>query len=232
MLAARVPTAVSRQDLTRCDSDVSSEGGKAKTRGYWDELMKGEVVAYAAVSFCYALGQSLYDIFQSQQAKASTTGLLNWWSGSALTSLLGPGDDAYVSAYAYAILVSAYAFAKAVSSPYVGDLSDRFGRRRVLVATLVCTGLALLLCGRAERFATVLVVRLLTGCVANGGLLTARATDVATTHAQRTRLFALFTTSWAVARVVAAATVRLAHLGMRTACCFCLLYTSPSPRDS
>ena len=30
MLAARVPTAVSRQDLTRCDSDVSSEGGKAK----------------------------------------------------------------------------------------------------------------------------------------------------------------------------------------------------------
>ena len=221
MLAARVPTAVSRQDLTRCDSDVSSEGGKPAA-GYWDDV-EWEVVAYAAVSFCYALGQSLYDIFQSQQAKASTTGLLNWWSGSALTSLLGPGDDAYVSAYAYAILVSAYAFAKAVSSPYVGDLSDRFGRRRVLVATLVCTGLALLLCGRAERFATVLVVRLLTGCVANGGLLTARATDVATTHAQRTRLFALFTTSWAVARVVAAAMVRLAHLGMRTACCLACL---------
>ena len=138
-------------------------------------------------------------------AKASTTGLLNWWSGSALTSLLGPGDDAYVSAYAYAILVSAYAFAKAVSSPYVGDLSDRFGRRRVLVATLVCTGLALLLCGRAERFATVLVVRLLTGCVANGGLLTARATaqDVVKRAKRRVRC----------ACVVAAAMVRLAHLG-------------------
>ena len=109
----------------------------------------------------------------------------------AVHKLRNPDADwtaahAHVSAYAYAILVSAYAFAKAVSSPYVGDLSDRFGRRRVLVATLVCTGLALLLCGRAERFATVLVVRLLTGCVANGGLLTARATDVATTHAQRT----------------------------------------------
>jgi hypothetical protein len=35
MLAARVPTAVSRQDLTRCDSDVSSEGGKPAA-GYWD----------------------------------------------------------------------------------------------------------------------------------------------------------------------------------------------------
>ena len=178
MLAARVPTAVSRQDLTRCDSDVSSECGKAKTRGYWDELMKGEVVAYAAVSFCYALGQSLYDIFQSQQAKSSTKNLLQWW-----TARLGREGDAHVSAYAYAILVSVYAFAKAVSSPYVGDLSDRFGRRRVLVATLVLTGLALLLCGRAERFWAVLLARLLTGCVANGGLLTARATDVAATRA-------------------------------------------------
>ena len=139
-----------------------------------------------------------------------TSSLLQRWSVS--------DEDGYVAAYAYALLVSAYAFAKAVSSPYVGFLSDRFGRRPVLVATLVCTALALLLCGRATTFSGVLACRLFTGCVANGGLLTARATDMATSHMRRTRLFALFTTSWAVARVVAACLMRAVKMEIGGAC--------------
>ena len=213
MLAARVPTAISRQDLSKW-AENRPEAPPAPARGYWEELLDGEVVTYAAVSFFYALGQSLYDIFQSQQARAASAHLLEWWGG---------GDDGYAAAYAYAILVSAYALAKAVASPYVGDLSDRFGRTRVLVATLLCTAACLLACGRAERYGAVFACRLLTGVVANGGLLTARATDVAATHAQRTRLFALFTTSWAVARVTAAAVVRYFHTKIGSTCALAAL---------
>ena len=131
MLAARVPTAISRQDLSRLDAASPRRSPRHQRRAVWEDLWDREVVAYAVVSFCYALGQSLYDIFQSQQAKLMTSSLLQRWSVS--------DEDGYVAAYAYALLVSAYAFAKAVSSPYVGFLSDRFGRRPVLVATLVCT---------------------------------------------------------------------------------------------
>ena len=125
MLAARVPTAISRQDLSRLDAASPRRSPRHQRRAVWEDLWDREVVAYAVVSFCYALGQSLYDIFQSQQAKLMTSSLLQRWSVS---------DEGYVAAYAYALLVSAYAFAKAVSSPYVGFLSDRFGRRPVLVA--------------------------------------------------------------------------------------------------
>ena len=152
-----------------------------------------EEKAYAAVSFLYALGQGLYDIYSSQQARQTS-------------SRFGNG---FLAAYAYAMLVSAYPFAKAISSPYVGYLSDKLGRRRVLVATLAATAFCLRLCGTARSYQSVLFARLLTGCVANGGLLTARATDVAADHAQRTRLFSLFTTAWALARVAAALIVRL-----------------------
>ena len=121
MLAARVPTAISRQDLSRLDAASPRRSPRHQRRAVWEDLWDREVVAYAVVSFCYALGQSLYDIFQSQQAKLMTSSLLQRWSVS--------DEDGYVAAYAYALLVSAYAFAKAVSSPYVGFLSDRFGRR-------------------------------------------------------------------------------------------------------
>jgi MFS family permease len=80
----------------------------------------------------------------------------------------------------YAMAMSAYPFAKALSSPYIGHLSDRWGRRKVLVWTLIATAVCLHLCGVAQSYAAVLACRLLTGCVANGGLLTARATDIVT----------------------------------------------------
>lgn len=164
-----------------------------------------EVWAYGCVSFLYALGQSLYDMFQSQQAKRSSDALLETWG-------------VYVSAYGYSIVVSANALAKAMSSPYVGHLSDRFGRREVLVATLMLNAACLRWCGSARSYWSVLACRLATGCVANGGLLTARATDVAADHAQRTRLFSLFTTAWAFARVAAALVLRVFGCRIKAAC--------------
>eukprot|EP00629_Pelagomonadales_sp_RCC1024_P006057 CAMPEP_0119279246 /NCGR_PEP_ID=MMETSP1329-20130426/20450_1 /TAXON_ID=114041 /ORGANISM="Genus nov. species nov., Strain RCC1024" /LENGTH=471 /DNA_ID=CAMNT_0007279783 /DNA_START=236 /DNA_END=1648 /DNA_ORIENTATION=- len=224
MLAARVPTAISRQDLSKLDSPHKAPRRARSESEHWADLFwDREVIAYALVSFCYALGQALYDIFQSQQAKRSANSLLEWWAGVLPASTIDVADESYLAAYAYAMLVSAYPFAKAISSPYVGDLSDRFGRRPVLVATLFFTAFALFFCGKATTFSGVLACRLLTGCAANGGLLTARATDMAATHMQRTRLFGLFTTSWAVARVVAATLVRALKLDVGRACAMALL---------
>ena len=80
MLAARVPTAISRQDLSRLDAASPRRSPRHQRRAVWEDLWDREVVAYAVVSFCYALGQSLYDIFQSQQAKLMTSSLLQRWS--------------------------------------------------------------------------------------------------------------------------------------------------------
>jgi len=239
MLAAHFPTARSRCDLDHMIKSSSSRNLLRRNGSYSSSSSGGSITssstlrhrgskkkresvhlnedekkhhhhhpeearAYAAVSLLYALGQSLYDIFSSQQAKSSTLRFKN----------------AYLAAYAYAILVSAYPMAKALSSPYVGHLSDKIGRKSVLVATLVATGLCLACCGSAESYWGVLVARFATGCVANGGLLTARATDIAADHAQRTRLFSLFTTAWAIARVGAAVLVRLLTLDVARACKF------------
>ena len=92
MLAARVPTAISRQDLSRLDAASPRRSPRHQRRAVWEDLWDREVVAYAVVSFCYALGQSLYDIFQSQQAKLMTSSLLQRWSVT--------DEDGYVAAYA------------------------------------------------------------------------------------------------------------------------------------
>jgi len=222
MLAAHFPTATSRCDLREPEKVrqrrkkpflLEDRHGSSSSSSLDEETKRApapkkskqttpEAGAYAAVSFLYALGQALYDIFSSQQAQTCS-------------QLFGRG---FLAAYAYAMLVSAYPFAKAISSPYVGYISDTFGRRRVLVATLAATALCLRFCGNASTYRSVLLARLLTGCVANGGLLTARATDVAADHAQRTRLFSLFTTAWATARVAAAVVVRTLRVDLASAC--------------
>lgn len=223
-----MPTATSRMDLSSCKPEVGGKGraspwtrtaigtsailrlrpvrlGKglsnsvscAESKNFLDQA---ELTGFAGVCFTYALGQSLYDMFQSSQVKASTA---SWSTGRHI---------------AYAISVSAYPLAKVVSSPYIGHLSDRFGRREVMCLTLACTGLSWHVCGSVESFWSLLACRLAMGCVATGGLLTARATDVAANDAQRTRLFSVFTTAWAGARVLAAVVVKLSLSDVRRAC--------------
>lgn len=235
MLAARMPTATSRMDLSSCSSDYQrqshtstvGETGTLRRRGNHVKglshasaelyahrrklLKRAELIGFAAVCFTYALGQSLYDMFQSSQVKASTA---SWSAG---------GHSAY------AVSVSAYSLAKVVSSPYVGHMSDRFGRRKVTCLALLCTGLCWQLCGLVSSFWPVLACRLAMGCVATGGLLTARATDVAVDHAQRTRLFSVFTTAWAGARIIAAIVIKLSQADVHRACraaSFCGYFSS------
>ncbi|MGZ3693594.1 MAG: MFS transporter, partial [Bdellovibrionota bacterium] len=53
-------------------------------------------------------------------------------------------EPAQVSAY-YGYFVSLYACMQFLASPFLGALSDRFGRRPVLLVSLCCAGLDYLL---------------------------------------------------------------------------------------
>lgn len=81
-----------------------------------------------------------------------------------LTDVTGLGVSAAAS-YA-GILYLVYALAQFVMSPVLGGLSDRFGRRPVLLLSLVFYGLDFLLMAVAPSFAWLVVARLLAGATA------------------------------------------------------------------
>ncbi|WP_255198639.1 MFS transporter [Halorarius litoreus] len=70
------------------------------------------------------------------------------------------------------LLVSAYFVVGIVVSPFIGILADRFGRRRVLVPSLLLFGLAGGATVLATDFTTVLVLRAIAGTAAAGIFVT------------------------------------------------------------
>ena len=64
------------------------------------------------------------------------------------------------------LLVSVYAIAAAVVSFAIGPLSDRTGRRRMLIAALILFTAATLLCGLAWDYASLVAFRAVTGAAA------------------------------------------------------------------
>jgi len=98
----------------------------------------------------------------------------------------------------YGVILSAYAAAQFVCSPLWGRLSDRIGRRRVLLITVAGTAASLALLAMAESIALVLAARVLAGAFAgNIGVASAYITDV-TPPAERTGRLALIGLCFAV----------------------------------
>lgn len=89
------------------------------------------------------------------------------------------------------VILTAYAAAQFAFAPMWGRLSDRVGRRRVLLSTVAGTSLALLLLGLASSLEWMLVARLLAGAfAANLSVASAYITDV-TDESERTRFMGL-----------------------------------------
>lgn len=179
--------------LSRSSSSPSRANGQPD--GERHRTSRAEKISYCLVCFLYALGPSLMDIFLSPMCREVVGNLMRG---------MGWSTDGHLFSYLYALTLSAYAFSKCGSAPFIGHLSDRLGRRRTLSFTLLVTGICLLLTGHCTTWLSLLLCRLFTGLFANGGLLTAYAADIAVSMTDRTSLFSYFITSWAFARVFAA----------------------------
>ena len=79
-----------------------------------------------------------------------------------------------LSAWQIGILQSAYPFCQLFAAPVLGRLSDRFGRKPVLVASQIGTTLSFIILALAQRFELMLLARMLDGA-SGGNILVAQA---------------------------------------------------------
>ncbi len=102
------------------------------------------------------------------------------------------------SAFELGLLLASHAAMQFLFSPVWGRLSDRIGRRPVMLMTIAGTALALLFLGLAETLTQVFLARFLSGIFgSNISVATAYLTDV-TEEADRTRWMGMIGASFAV----------------------------------
>ena len=100
------------------------------------------------------------------------------------------------------LIMTAYAAAQFAFAPLWGRLSDRFGRRPVLLVTIAGTAVGLLALGLAGSIAAIVAARLLGGAfAANLGVASAYIADV-TPASERTRWMGLLGASFGVGFVL------------------------------
>ncbi|MCC6435090.1 MAG: MFS transporter [Acidimicrobiales bacterium] len=122
-------------------------------------------------------------------------------------------NDLGASAFVVGIVLAAYSAAQLVGAPVLGKLSDRYGRRPVLVISLIGSAVGHLLTGLASSVALIIFARAFDGF--SGGSLSiahAAAADLAP-PAQRPRLFGLLGAWIALGFVAGPALGSLAALG-------------------
>lgn len=102
--------------------------------------------------------------------------------------LLGPfAKEFALSGWQIGLLFSAYPMCQLVAGPILGRMSDRYGRRPVLIGSQAGTAVSFLMLGLANDFSTMLIARMLDGA-SGGNILVAQAyvADV-TTRENRSR---------------------------------------------
>jgi DHA1 family tetracycline resistance protein-like MFS transporter len=94
---------------------------------------------------------------------------------SIVMPLLGPfGKEYGFSGGRIALLYAAYPMCQLVAGPILGRLSDRFGRRPILVVSQAGTALSFLILGLSRDFTVMFLARLLDGA-SGGNILVAQA---------------------------------------------------------
>jgi DHA1 family tetracycline resistance protein-like MFS transporter len=100
------------------------------------------------------------------------------------------------------VIIAAYAAAQFVCAPLWGRLSDRIGRRPVMLMTIAGTALSLLFLGLADSVLTIFLARLLGGAfAANVSVASAYVSDV-TAAEERTRWMGMLGASFGVGFVL------------------------------
>lgn len=118
----------------------------------------------------------------------------------------------HTSSFEAALLVAAFSAASFVFSPFWGRVSDRFGRRPVLLVSLAGTAVGSLLTGAASGFAMLMAGRIIDGASgASVSVAQAAAADLARPQ-ERARLFGLLGAAFGIGFVAGPALGAIAAL--------------------
>lgn len=114
-------------------------------------------------------------------------------------------NDKRIALYA-GMVTSAFALAEAMSSSLWGRLSDKLGRKLILLSGLAGTGISMIAFGFAQNLATALIARALGGLLnGNIGVLQTTVAEVVKNEAHQGVAFALMPTVWCVGAIIGSA---------------------------
>ncbi|KAF1997355.1 MFS general substrate transporter [Amniculicola lignicola CBS 123094] len=111
-------------------------------------------------------------------------------------------SPAQISMYV-GMVTSAFAFAEGISGAFWGRLSDRVGRKKVLLGGLFGTGLSMLLLGFAQNFQMALLARALGGLLnGNIGVLQTTVAELVTVEKHQPRAYSIMPFVWCLGTII------------------------------
>ncbi|KAF2138028.1 uncharacterized protein K452DRAFT_277718 [Aplosporella prunicola CBS 121167] len=111
-------------------------------------------------------------------------------------------DEKQIAMYA-GMVTSAFAFAEFMTGVMWGRLSDRFGRKPILLTGLAGTGLSMLLFGLAPNLPVALLARALGGLLnGNIGVLQTTVAEVVTVESQQPRAYSIMPFVWCLGSII------------------------------
>jgi len=114
-------------------------------------------------------------------------------------------NDKQIALYA-GLVTSAFAFAECLAGPFWGRLSDKYGRKPILLCGITGTGLSMLVFGFARDLPTALIARALGGILnGNIGVLQTTVAEVVTVEAHQARAYAIMPFVWCLGSIVGSA---------------------------
>ena len=111
-------------------------------------------------------------------------------------------DEKRIAFYA-GLVISAFALAESMSSSIWGTLSDKFGRKPVLMCGLAGTGISMLIFGFSPNLQTALIARALGGLLnGNIGVIQTTVAEIVTNEEHYGRAFSIMPTVWCIGAII------------------------------
>ncbi|KAF2718272.1 MFS general substrate transporter [Polychaeton citri CBS 116435] len=111
-------------------------------------------------------------------------------------------NDKQIALYA-GMVTSVFAFAEFMTGSIWGRMSDRLGRKPILLTGLAGTGVSMVIFGFAPNLATALLARAVGGLLnGNIGVIQTTVAEIVTVEAHQARAYALIPSTWCLGSIV------------------------------